>query len=136
MTSGRRTIRVVAGVFTSGDRVLACRRAPGKNAAGQWEFPGGKIEPGESREEALARELLEELNVAVTVGALIDRATTRVGALRIDLACYEVTALAEVPSTSSDHDELRWVTVPELAKLGWATPDLPTVNALERRAAQ
>lgn len=136
MTSSRRAIRVVAGVFTSGDQLLACRRAPGKNAAGQWEFPGGKIEPGESPEEALVRELLEELNVAVIVGPLIDRSTTRVGALEIDLACYEVTALAEAPSTSSDHDELRWISVPELPELAWATPDLPTVNVLKRREAQ
>lgn len=136
MRSARPAIRVVAGVFTSGDQLLACRRAPGKNAAGQWEFPGGKIEPGESPEEALVRELLEELNVAVIVGPLIDRSTTRVGALEIDLACYEVTALAEAPSTSSDHDELRWVSVPKLPELAWATPDLPTVNVLKRREAQ
>lgn len=136
VTTSRRAIRVVAGVFTDGDRLLACRRAPLKTAAGQWEFPGGKIEPGESPEEALVRELLEELNVAVSVGPLIDRSTTRVGGLEIDLACYEVSALSEAPSTSTDHDELRWISVPELPGLAWATPDLPTVSALKRRAAQ
>lgn len=135
MTSAQEVIRVVAGVLTIGHQLLACRRAPGRTAAGQWEFPGGKIEPGESPEKALARELLEELGIAVKVGSLIDRSTTRVGALNIDLACYEVTALAELPSRSNDHDELRWVTVPELSELGWATPDLPTVNVLKHRGA-
>lgn len=128
-------IHVVAGGFSNQGSFLACIRAPGKNAAEQWEFSGSKIDPGESREESLVRKLLEELNVAVNVGPLIDRSTTQVGALEIDLTCFEVTALAGLQRTSSDHDELRWVTVPELLKLAWATPDLPAVNALKHRGA-
>jgi len=131
MTS-RRSIHVVAGVFASGERFLACRRAPGKSAAGQWEFPGGKVEPGEEPEAALARELHEELDVSVTVGRLIDRSTTSVGDVGIDLACYEVTSVTGQPSASLDHDLLSWVTTEEMKQLGWAKPDLPTVEALTR----
>ncbi len=107
-------IVVVAAIFTDGDRVLACRRAPGRADAGLWEFPGRKVELGESPEAALSREIREELGVDVVVGALVDRSTTVVGIREIDLSCYLVT-LTEVDAspvaavaTSTDHDELRW----------------------------
>jgi 8-oxo-dGTP diphosphatase len=59
---------VTAAIILKDDKVLITRRAPGQNLAGHWEFPGGKIESGETPEECLARELLEELAVQVTVG--------------------------------------------------------------------
>lgn len=136
-TSGKmdRMIEVVAGVLTQPDgRVLACRRAPGRSAAGQWEFPGGKVEPGESAEEALRRELHEELGLDAVVGALIVRSVTGVGDVDIDLATYRVAWSTEEPSSSTDHDELRWVFPAELESLGWAKPDLPTVRVLNTAA--
>ncbi|OII27000.1 DNA mismatch repair protein MutT [Curtobacterium sp. MCBA15_013] len=130
-----RMIEVVAGVLTQPDgRVLACRRAPGRSAAGQWEFPGGKVEPGESAEEALRRELREELSLDVVIGEPIDRSVTRVGSIDIDLATYRVAWATEEPSSSTDHDELRWVFPAELDSLGWAKPDLPTVRILNTAA--
>lgn len=126
-----RMIEVVAGVLTQPDgRVLACRRAPGRSAAGQWEFPGGRVEPRESAEEALRRELHEELGLDAVVHALIDRSVTRVGSVDIDLATYRVPWVEAGPMSSTDHDELRWVSDSELGALGWALPDLPTVRVL------
>jgi DNA mismatch endonuclease Vsr/mutator protein MutT len=136
--SGRmeRMIEVVAGVLTQPDgRVLTCRRAPGRPAAGQWEFPGGKVEPGEPAAEALRRELREELGLDVVVGEPIDRSITRVGNVDIDLATYRVAWTADGPTSSTDHDELRWVLPVELGSLGWAKPDLPTVTILSSAAA-
>ncbi|WP_258370654.1 MULTISPECIES: DNA mismatch endonuclease Vsr [unclassified Curtobacterium] len=136
--SGRmeRMIEVVAGVLTQPDgRVLTCRRAPGRPAAGQWEFPGGKVEPGEPAAEALRRELREELGLDVVVGEPIDRSITRVGNVDIDLATYRVAWTADGPTSSTDHDELRWVLPVELGSLGWAKPDLPTVKILSSAAA-
>ncbi|MCS6582086.1 DNA mismatch endonuclease Vsr [Curtobacterium citreum] len=136
--SGRmeRMIEVVAGVLTRPDgRVLACRRAPGRPAAGKWEFPGGKVEPGEPAAEALLRELHEELGLDVIVGEPIDRSLTRVGNVDIDLATYRVAWAADGPTSSTDHDELRWVLPAELGSLGWAKPDLPTVRILSRAGA-
>lgn len=123
-------IRVVGAVFIDGDRVLAFRRKPGKAAAGKWEFPGGKIEAEEAPEQALARELDEELGLThVEVGPCIDRTVTPVGENLIDLACYEV-ACQVTPTVSSDHDRIEWVNRAALLTRDWAEPDLPTVMKL------
>lgn len=122
-------IEVVAAVFYRDGEVLACRRAPGKSAAGKWEFPGGKIDDDETPEIALVREIREELEISISVDGLVDRTVTPVGDLDIDLACYLVS-FTEVPTHSSDHDELRWIPVDALSSLDWAAPDLPAVEIL------
>ncbi|GAA1856384.1 (deoxy)nucleoside triphosphate pyrophosphohydrolase [Brevibacterium marinum] len=125
-------LRVVAAIFQSEGRVLACRRNPEKAAGGQWEFPGGKIETEETPEEALLRELAEELNVeAAEIGRLVSRATTTTCEATIDLACYWVKA-ESAPTSSTDHDKLRWSAIEELSDLDWAAPDLPAVRELQQ----
>ena len=125
-------IQVVAAVLHDGPlgapstRLLACRRAEGKYAAGRWEFPGGKVEPGETPQAALAREVLEELAVPIRVGELLDRTVTG----RVDLACYAVALAGPAPTASTDHDALRWLTAPQLRELEWADADLPVVRLL------
>lgn len=126
------TLRVVAAVFQSGSQVLACKRRPEKAAGGKWEFPGGKVEAGESAEEALRREIAEELGLEISsIGRLISRNTTTIDRTSIDLACYWVESKI-LPHWSTDHDELRWCSVDELNQLDWAEPDLPTVRLIER----
>lgn len=124
---------VVAAVIRDGDRVLACRRAPGRDAAGRWEFPGGKVEDGESPEAALVREIAEELGVRIHVGPLLDRTVTpRAGGRAIDLACYDCRLDGDAPTSSTDHDELRWMPVQRLGELDWADADVAAVAVLMR----
>lgn len=123
-------MEAVAAVFTDGDRVLACRRRAGLEAAGRWEFPGGKLEPGESCEAALEREIAEELDVEIEVGEVLDRSTTMVAGRPITLSCYFVRALAEGPGASTDHDQVCWFARDRLPWLRWAAPDLPAVRKL------
>jgi 8-oxo-dGTP diphosphatase len=127
-------LEVVAAVMIRDGRALACRRAAHTSGAGTWEFPGGKVERGERPEAALAREIQEELGVDVTVGALVDRSEVPVGDRVIDLACYLADPVGPLPTTSTDHDELRWVPLADLGTLDWSAPDLPAVRRLVLQA--
>ena len=115
-------------------KLLAARRTAPEQFAGMWEFPGGKVEPGESCEEGLHRELREELGVEVRLGAEVPGPGTQgwplneKAAMRVWLA--EITNGA--PAPLEDHDELRWVALDpqELAGLDWIPADLPIVTAM------
>jgi 8-oxo-dGTP diphosphatase len=126
-------LRVVAAVIIRDGCVLACRRNAERSAGGLWEFPGGKVELGESAEDALAREVREELGVEIEIGALIHRATTPTGTVRVDLSSYSARLMDAGPTSSTDHDALRWLHPDQLGELMWAKPDLPVVALLERR---
>lgn len=126
----RRLIDVVAAVIERDNEILACRRRPEKAAGGKWEFPGGKLEPGETNEEALVREIQEELGVSVEVTSIFRTDDTIVGENVIRLICLFARLTGDAPTRSADHDELRWVARPDLPDLDWAAPDLPAVAQL------
>ncbi|QAY61778.1 (deoxy)nucleoside triphosphate pyrophosphohydrolase [Microbacterium protaetiae] len=123
-------LEVVAAVIVDGDRVLACRRREGKVDAGKWEFPGGKIEPGESAAVALAREIREELGVQVRVGEVLRSDVTDAAGRSIRLTCMSAVLAEGRPVSSTDHDRLEWVRPAELPMLDWAEPDLPMVGEI------
>lgn len=123
-----------------GPLILAARRRPERADGGMWEFPGGKLEPDESPEEALVREIREELGVTIRVGGFVTRAVrsveTGVGVEpgestdTLELETYRATLCDETPVESTDHDQLRWLRASELVGLNWAALDLPTVRLL------
>jgi ADP-ribose pyrophosphatase len=123
-------LHVVAAVIVRDGCVLACRRNPDRSAGGLWEFPGGKVEPGESPSDALMREIREELGVEIEVGELIHRGVTPVGAVSVDLSSYAVKLTDAVPTASTEHDVLRWLRREELGSVEWAEPDRPVVGVL------
>jgi len=132
MSAEKKTIRVVAAILTYGHGILVCRRAQHKVSAGLWEFPGGKIESGESAPSALVREIKEELGIDIEVGSLFDVSTTETAAGVIQLECYFATC-SEVPVSSSDHDALTLTPLSSISELSWASPDLPAVAKLLAR---
>jgi 8-oxo-dGTP diphosphatase len=123
-------VRVVAAVLRRDGQVLVCRRAADRSAGGRWEFPGGKIEPGESAQQALQREIAEELGVMITVGAHLDTTTTIVDGTPIELLCFLVDEFHPEPAASTDHDQLHWCPPEALPALNFAEPDLPAVRLL------
>ncbi|WP_082108513.1 MULTISPECIES: (deoxy)nucleoside triphosphate pyrophosphohydrolase [unclassified Microbacterium] len=128
--SESRVIEVVAAVIEHEGKVLACRRRPEKAAGGKWEFPGGKLEKGETHSEALVREIREELSTSIEVTAPLRTDDTVVGESTIRLICLRARLLGQPPTRSLDHDEIRWVRPSDLPDLDWAAPDLPSVTEL------
>jgi 8-oxo-dGTP diphosphatase len=108
---------VVAAALFSDGRVLAAQRGHPPALAGKWEFPGGKVEKGESPERALVRECAEELDVEVSVGAEIARERLDDGALLILFSARLVDPRAEPKAL--EHQELRWLAAGQVGSVAW-----------------
>ncbi|MFG1911872.1 (deoxy)nucleoside triphosphate pyrophosphohydrolase [Kribbella sp. NPDC048928] len=118
-------MRTVVGVAMVADgRVLAAYR-PGPD--GGWEFPGGKVEPGETDEQAAVREIREELDLEIKVGESLGPGVDISPEYR--LRVYRATVLSGDP-VLREHSELRWFAAAELDETGWLVPDRPFVAKL------
>lgn len=102
--------------------------------AGYWEFPGGKIEPGETPQDALARELREELQVEARVGEHVETTAYEYDFGIVELSTYRCELISGEP-TLTEHSDMRWVPVEDLMELNWAPADIPAVEKLIREAA-
>lgn len=123
---------VVAAVVTDGARVLCMQKGTTRYAytTGRWEFPGGKIEPGETPEQALHRELLEEMDYDVQVGSLLTTVTHAYPDFALTMAAYICTARTHT-FRLKEHAAAQWLTVDALDALPWCAADVPIVEALK-----
>ena len=117
---------VVAAALVQDGRVLAARRSAPAAVAGGWEFPGGKVEAGESLPAALARECREELGVIVEPLRQIAAAQDA----DIDLRLWVARLVVGVPTALEDHDELRWLSAAELDTVSWLPIDRALLSAV------
>lgn len=123
-------INVTAAIILHNNRVLAARRASHKHMGGYWEFPGGKIELGETPEQSLARELQEELGITARVGEHFYSHQHNYGDKQIMLMAYLCTwGAGEL--ILNDHDAIQWCSALELSSLSWAPADIPIVGVLQ-----
>ena len=127
-------ITVVAAVVEREGRFLVTRRQQGVHLAGMWEFPGGKIDPGESHADALQREILEELDTAVDVGDLVLATTHAYPDLAVTLYFYSCE-LRGTPRPRLGQD-MRWVARADLPTLGFPEADAELIRQLTTSAAR
>jgi 8-oxo-dGTP diphosphatase len=130
-----RFIRVVAAVARRGDAILVTRRPDRPGQPGKWEFPGGKVEPGEPEEVALARELREELGCDAAVGALLLRHRHHYPDLDVELAFYACALDAAAKPAPLGVAEIAWARVGTLASYDFLEADRAVLADLERLSA-
>ena len=128
-------LQVVAAVVRAGDTILVTRRPDRADRRGQWEFPGGKVEPGESEPEALRREIREELGCDVEVGALLLRHVHAYPELEVELAFYAGALPPGAVPSAIGVAELAFAKVGTLAGYDFLEADRAVLEELERRSA-
>jgi 8-oxo-dGTP diphosphatase len=127
----RTTVLVAAGVIEREGRILAARRKRGSHLEGHWEFPGGKIEPDESPEDCLVRELAEEIGVCVRPREILEVVFHRYPEKSVLLLFYRCDLLEGEPRPL-ECDEVQWVALADLPSYDWAPADVPLVERLAR----
>ena len=126
----RDTIKVVVAVIKFGNKIVTSKRGYGE-FKGYWEFPGGKIEDGETLEEALLREIREELDIEIVVGDLIDTIEYDYPNFHLSMDCF----WAEIISgdlTLKEHEAAKWLSADELDSVEWLPADITLVEKIKQ----
>lgn len=126
-------VRVVGAAIVRDRRCLATRRGPNQRFAGYYEFPGGKIEPGEGPRAALARELKEELNIEARIDEWLARSTAKTPDGRLVILDVYAVTWTGGDMVPTDHDDLRWCDAATLPTLPWLDADIPILPAVITR---
>lgn len=127
----KKNIYVVGAVIIEGEKILCAQRGPTKALPFKWEFPGGKIEAGESPQEALQREISEEMHCKIQIGEQIDYTAYEYdfGIVHLKTFCCK---LIEGSPILTEHVLIKWLYPHELASLDWAPADIPTIEKLSK----
>ena len=123
-------VEVVAAVIQKDNKIFCAQRNLSKSMGGKWEFPGGKIETGETREEALVREIKEELDSEIKVDKYLMTVEHDYPTFHITMHAYLCT-LVKGELTLKEHNDSVWLTKEDLLSLDWADADIPIVNKIK-----
>ena len=127
-------IEVVAAVIRNGDRIFATERGYG-DWKDWWEFPGGKMEAGETPEEALAREIKEELSAEITVDKFLHTVEWDYPAFHLTLHCFLCSLRSEAVQLN-EHEAARWLAMDELESVRWLPADYDLLPVIRREILQ
>ena len=128
----KKTVHVVGAIIKNEKKEIFCAlRSPEMTLANYWEFPGGKIEAGETPEQALAREITEEFNCSIEVGDKVEDTTYEYEKVIVRLETYKAKLLTGEP-IALEHAETKWVPREQLLQLNFAPADIPAVQKLIR----
>jgi len=130
-----KTVRVVAAVIQAvNDKnepvIFATQRGYGEYKDG-WEFPGGKIEPGETQQEALIREIKEELKITINVGDLIDTIEYDYPEFHLSMDCF-LCEISDGKPVLTEHEAARWLTKEELSTVDWLPADVTVIDQIAK----
>ena len=124
-------IKVVAAILQKEDKILIARKKQGKPLAGYFEFPGGKIEEGETPEESLIRELMEEMNIKIAVKEYIGESVYDYGNNKVISLLGYTAEIIDGEIKLSDHDRYEWVTLEQINNYKIAPADIPLIDKLK-----
>ncbi|MDT0157630.1 (deoxy)nucleoside triphosphate pyrophosphohydrolase [Microbacterium sp. ARD32] len=127
----KKQINVVGAAVVRDGTILSAQRSPSMSLPGMWEFPGGKIEAGETPEQALRREMEEELLCKIEVGKHVETTSHEYDFGVVNLTTFYATLVQGEPSLT-EHSEIRWIPAAQLDCVDWAPADVPAVQQIMR----
>ena len=127
----KRHVHVACAIIERDGLVLSALRSASMNLPLKWEFPGGKVEPGEGLEECLRRELVEEMGVQIAVGRPLTPATHEYPSFTVTLYPY-VCSIVSGEITLYEHSAISWILAENMHELDWADADLPIIAEYQR----
>ncbi len=127
-----KTIKVVAAIIRDGDRIFATQRGYGEYKDG-WEFPGGKVEPGETSQEALVREIKEELDADIVVGDMLTTVEYDYPTFHLSMDCFWAALVEGSKMKLLEHEAAKWLAMDELDEVEWLPADVNVVEAIKKR---
>lgn len=125
-----KTVKVVAAVIRNSDMIFATQRGYGNFKDG-WEFPGGKVEPGETSQKALVREIREELDAEVKVGELIETVEYDYPQFHLSMDCFWCELLSS-EIVLREHEDARWLSADKLYSVDWLPADIGIVEKIKQ----
>ena len=127
----RQHLQVACAIVERGGLILAAQRSAAMSLALKWEFPGGKINPGESGEECLQRELMEEMGITVSIGQALPSHTHSYASFTVTLHPF-ICTMDQGEIILHEHAAITWLPSAELCRLDWAEADLPVIETYLR----
>lgn len=125
---------MVAAIIFNQGKVLIAQRKSG-DFSGLWEFPGGKIESGETHSEALRRELLEELEISILIDKFFMTVDYDYSSFHLTMHCY-ICSVKDKSVVLNDHKQIEWVTIDEIKNYNWLPADIKVVDTLVKKLAE